>query len=236
MKDSSMNRWMWLIGLAAAALIFVSFGPLSSGEPGESASGVSVAHWYNTHVNQQWASVWLVGLALFLLLVYVTQLRAVLAQTGGERLWPNMVFASGVLLVAGIVVAGSVEMTLIIASHTHEFAVAHFFNFYSSNNYLLILAGLDFLALSAGLAILLNRRGPAPLPKLLGWYSILVGLVGAAGPFSFFALLFGFPIWLLATGIVIARKQSRGTLGGDPGGAAAVSAAAPPAAAETVAA
>ena len=55
MKDSSINRWLWLIGLLAAALFFVSFGPLSSGSPNENASGTSVAHWYNTHVNQQWA-------------------------------------------------------------------------------------------------------------------------------------------------------------------------------------
>ena len=100
--------------------------------------------------------------------------------------------------------------------------MAHFVNFYSQNNELLILAGVDFLTLSTGLAILLNR-GIAPLPKLLGWYSILVGVVGAAGPLSFFAI-FGFPIWLIATGIVIAVKQSRGTLGGDSGGGASVSA------------
>ena len=68
---------------------------------------------------------------------------------------------------------------------------------------------MDFLTLSAGLAILLNR-GVAPLPKLLGWYSILVAVVGMAGPLSFLAFLFGLPIWLLATGIVIAVKQSRG--------------------------
>jgi hypothetical protein len=226
MKDSAMNRWLWLVGLVAAALIFVSFGPLSSGSPGENASGVSVAHWYNTHVNQSWLTIWLVGLALFLILVYVTVLRSVLVQTGGQRLWPNIAFASGILLVAGVLVSGSFQMTLIIAAHTHEFAVAHLVNFYSANNYLLLLAGLDFLTLSVGLAILLNRRGAAPLPKLLGWYSILVGLVGAAGPLSFLALLFGFPIWLLATGIVIAVKHSRGTLGGDPspGAGAAVSA------------
>ena len=222
MKDSSVNRWLWLIGLVAAALLFVSFGPLSSGSPDQSASGVTVAHWYNTHVNQQWLTVWLVGLSLFLILVYVTQLRTVLVQAGGQRLWPNIVFASGILLVAGVIVAGSFEITLILASHTHEYAVVHFVNFYSMNNELLLLAGMDFLTLSAGLAILLNR-GVAPLPKLLGWYSILVGLVGAAGGLSFLALLFGFPIWLIATGIVIAVKQSRGTLGGDSGGAAAVS-------------
>lgn len=217
MKDSSVNRWLWLIGLIAAALLFVSFGPLSGSTPGENASGVTVAHWYNTHVNQQWATIWLVGLALFLLLVYVTQLRAVLIQAGGQRLWPNLVFASGILLIAGIIVAGSFEVTLILASHNHQFALAHYVNFYSQNNELLILAGMDFLTLSAGLAILLNR-GVTPLPKLLGWYSVLVAVVGAAGPFSFLALVFGLPIWLLATGIVIAAKQSRGTLGGEPDG------------------
>jgi hypothetical protein len=215
MKDSSLNRWMWLIGLAIVALIFVSFGPLSNGGPGENASGVSVAHWYNTHVDQQWLTIWLVGVALFLLLVFVTQLRAVLVETGGQRLWPNIVFASGILFIAGIVVSGSFEMTVILASHNHDYAVAHFANFYSQNNELLLLAGMDFLTFSAGLAVLLNRE-IAPLPKRLGWYSIVVALVGTAGPVSLLAFLFGFPIWIIATGIVIAVKSRRGTLGPAP--------------------
>jgi hypothetical protein len=221
MKDSALNRWLWLIGLVAAALIFVSFGPLSNGSPNENASGVTVAHWYNTHVNQQWLTVWLVGLALFLLLVFVTQLRAVLVQAGGQRLWPNLVFGSGILLLAGFIVGGSIQMTLILASHNRDYAVAHLINFYSTNNELLFLAGMVFLTLSTGLAILLNR-GVAPLPKLLGWYSILVAVVGSAGPLSFLAFLFGLPIWILATGIVIAVKQKRGTLGPSQGGGASV--------------
>ena len=226
MKDSSLNRWLWLIGLVAIALIGVSFGPLSSGSPGENASGLSVANWYNSHVNQQWAVLWMVGVALFLLLVFATQLRTVLVNSGGQRLWPNIVFASAILLVAGTIVSGSFAITLILASHNHQYAIAHFINFYMTNDYLLLLAGIDFLTFSAGLAILLNRE-VAPLPKLLGWYSILVAVVGVAGPLSFFAFLFGFPIWVLATGIVIAVKQSRGTLGGGPAAGAAVSVAAP---------
>ena len=226
MKDSALNRWMWLIGLVAVALLFVSFGPLSSGSPAENASGVTVAHWFNTHVNQQWASIWLVGTALFLLLVFVTQLRTVLIQAGGQRLWPNVVFASAVILIAGLVVAGSFEVSLILASHNHQFGITHVLWFYNQNDELLVLAGMIFLTLSTGLSILLNRAS-APLPKLLGWYSLLVALVGIAGPLSFLSFLFGFPIWIIATGIVIAVKQSRGTLGGDsgPGAGAAVSAA-----------
>jgi hypothetical protein len=78
---------------------------------------------------------------------------------------------------------------------------------------------MDFLIFSTGLAILLNR-GANPFPKGLGWYSLLVTMVGIAGPLSLFSLLFGLfglPIWVLATGIVIAVNQSRGTVGRDPG-------------------
>jgi hypothetical protein len=224
MKDSSFNRWMWLIGVAIVALLIVSFGPLSSGSPNENASCVAVAHWYNTHVNQQWATVWMVGLALFLLLVFVTQFRTVLIEAGGggQRLWPNVAFASSIVLVAGLIVLGSFEVTLILAAHNRDYTVAHFVNFYSQNAELLFLAGIVFLSLSSGLAILLNR-GATPLPKLLGWYSILVAVVGSAGPLSFFSF-FGLGIWLIATGIVIAVKQSRGTLGPSEGGGAPVAA------------
>lgn len=228
MKDSALNRWMWLIGLVAVALLFVSFGPLSSGQPNENASGVSVAHWYNAHMNQQWATVWMVGLALFLLLVFATQLRAVLIKAGDgeQRLWPNLVFASMIMLVAGTVVSGSFTITLFLAAHNHDYAVAHFINFYDQNDELLLLAGMIFVTFSTGLAILLNR-GAAPLPKRLGWYSLLVAVVGVAGPFALFSFLFGFPIWVLATSIVIAVKSSRGTLAGDSGPGPAVSAAQP---------
>jgi hypothetical protein len=224
MKDSAINRWMWLIGLVAVALLFVSFGPLSSGQPKENASGITVAHWYNTHMNQQWLSVWLVGAALFLLLVFITQLRTVLAQAGGQKLWPNVVFGSGILFLGGVIVAGSFEVTLLLAAHNHDYAVAHFINFYSQNDELLLIAGIVFLTLSTGLAMLLNRE-VSPMPKRLAWYSILVAVVGTAGPIGMFDFVFGLPIWILATGIVIAVKNSRGTLGGDsgPGAGAAVS-------------
>ena len=97
--------------------------------------------------------------------------------------------------------------------------MAHFVNFYNQNDELLLLAGMDFLTLPAGLAILLNRE-VAPLPKRLGWYSILVALVGVAGPLSLLGFLFGLPIWIIATGIVIAVKSNRGTLGPAPDGSA----------------
>jgi hypothetical protein len=212
MKDAAVTRWMGFLGLATVVALFLGFGPLGGGAPGENASGVSVAHWYNTHVNQSWGSVYVVALGLVLVMVFVTQLRTVLRTAGGGQLWPNLAFASGIILVTGIVVLGCFQTTLILASHNHEYAVVKFANFFGENNEILFLFGVGLLTLSTGLAILLNRA-VTPLPKTLGWYSVLVGVICAAGPLSFFAFLFGFPIWLIATGFVVATKQRRGTLG-----------------------
>jgi len=68
------------------------------------------------------------------------------------------------------------------------------------------------LTLATGASILLDRS-PTSLPKRLGWWSVLVGVVGCLGPISFFALLFGLPIWLIATGFVIGTKARRATRG-----------------------
>jgi hypothetical protein len=212
MRDSSVTRWMGFIAIGIVVAIFLGFGPLGSGTPGENASGAVVAHWYNTHVGQSWASIYLVGLALALLLVFATQLRSVLRQVGTGELWSNMSFAAGIILVSGIVVLGAVEITLILAAHNHQYAIVKTFNFFSDNNELPIIFGMFLLSLTTGLGILLNR-GATPLPKTLGWYSVLVGVLAVAGPLAFIDFLFAFPIWLLATGFVIATKARRGTLG-----------------------
>jgi hypothetical protein len=212
MKDSGVSRWMGFLGILVVVPIFVAFGPLGSGSPGENASGVAVAHWYNTHTGQNWGSIYLVGLALAVLLVFVTQLRSALRQAGGGELWPNVTFAAGIVFVAGFVVLGTFQVVLILAAHNHEYSMVKFLNFFGDNNELPILFGMCLLGLTTGLAILL-KRGAAPLPKTLGWYSLLVGVLSLAGPLGFLDFLFAFPIWLIATGFVIATKQRRGTLG-----------------------
>jgi hypothetical protein len=212
MKDSGVSRWMGFLAILVVVPIFLAFGPLSGNSPGENASGIAVAHWYNTHTGQSWASIYLVGLGLAVLLLFVTQLRSALRQAGSGELWSNMSFAAGIIFVAGFIVLGTFEVTLILAAHNHEYSIVKVFNFFGDNNELPIIFGMFLLGLTTGLAILL-KRSATPLPKTLGWYSVLVGVLAIAGPFGFLDFLFGFPIWLIATGFVIATKQRRGTLG-----------------------
>ena len=180
MKDSALNRWMWLIGLVAVALIFVSFGPFSSGQPNENASGVSVAHWYNTHVN-----------------------RAVGHDLDGRT---GLVSAAGLRHAAARRAHTGWRSTKAVAEHRvrfddpvhrghhrlgqfHDDALPGVAQPPVRHRALHQLLPAEQRATpagrhglpdpSAGLAILLNR-GANPLPKRLGWYSILVAVVGMA--------------------------------------------------------
>lgn len=152
---------------------------------------------------------YVVGFGLALLILFVSQLRTVLRNSGGgQTFWPNVVFAAGILLVVGIVIAGVFQVVLITAAHNHEFAIVKTMNFVGDNNELGFIFGMALLTLATGASILLNRS-TNPLPKTLGWWSVLVGVVSCLGPVAFFALLFGLPIWFIATGFVISTKARR---------------------------
>jgi len=209
MNDVRVSRWMGFIAILAAVAIFIGFGPLSGSSPGENASGVKVAAYYNGHVAQSWASIYVVALGLALLTVFICHLRTVLRNAGdGQALLPNVAFAGGLFLILSVIVAGMFEVVLILAAHNHEYAIAKIANFWSDNNELGIIFGNALLTLATGASILLNR-GAEPLPKRLGWWSVLVGVVTCLGPIGFFGLIFGLPIWAIATGFVVSTKARR---------------------------
>lgn len=209
MSDARISRWMGPLGLLTVIALFIGFGPLGGSAPGENASGVTVAAYYNAHAGTSWASIYVVGFGLALFVLFLSQLRTVLRNAGGQQaFWPNVVFAAGIILVAGVIIAGTFQVIIITAAHNHEFAIVKLANFVGDNNELGILFGIALLTLSAGASIVLNRSA-VPLPKTLGWYSLLVGVVACLGPIGFFAFLFGFPIWLIATGFVITVKAQK---------------------------
>ena len=182
MSDERVSRWMGLLGLLTVIAIFIGFGPLSGKSPSENASGLKVAAYYNAHMATSWASIYVVGLGLALLVLFVSQLRAALRKAGGgQTFWPNVSFVAGILLVAAVVLAGTFQVVLILASHNHEYSIAKLANFVGDNNELGFIFGMALLTLATGASILLNRTAD-PLPKTLGWYSLLVGVVSCLGP------------------------------------------------------
>ena len=123
-------------------------------------------------MSQEWAQIYVIGFGLALLVRFVTQLRDVLRDTSGQRLLPNVVFAAAIILVAGIIVDGTLQIVMILAAHNREYAIVKTMNFVGQNNELAFLFGLALLMLATGLCILVSRE--AGLPKMLGWFSLLV--------------------------------------------------------------
>jgi hypothetical protein len=142
-------------------------------------------------VSQEWAQIYVIGFGLALLVLFVAQLRDVLRDTSGQRLLPNVALAAA----------------MILAAHNGEYAMVKTLNFVGENDELSFLFSLALLMLATGLCILGSRQ--AGLPKVLGWFSLLVGVVACAGPVSFYAILFGLPIWLVATGFVTSTQARR---------------------------
>jgi hypothetical protein len=212
MTDLTFRRWLGPLGLLAAVLIFVGLGPLGSGVPGENASGITVAHYINA------------GLAL--LTVFMVTVHGVLRESN-QKVLPTSFLVGFIVFFTSFLVSGSFTVVTILAAHNHDYAVAHIANFTSNNGELGVLLGLAMITLIAGLAILTNRDRLV-LPKTLGWYSLLVAVVSCLGPLSGLSLVFGLPIWVIATGFVISTKTRRGTLG--PSGDVGVASVAAPAA------
>jgi hypothetical protein len=210
MNDSSIGRWIGPVGLLGVLSVFVGVGPLSGSSPGENAPGASVAAYYNSHVVRNWVAVYLVTLGTALLVVFLVHVRTILRRSGSETL-ANSMFAASILLLAAMMVSAANEVALILAAHNHENAIVHTLNFLNVNSQYGIVFGIGLVTFTTGLCILLNTE--SPLPKLLGWYSILVAAVCCAGPFSGLAVLFGFPVWTIAIGFLITVRTRRGTLG-----------------------
>jgi hypothetical protein len=211
MTDLNFKRWLGPLGLLGAVLVFLGVGPLSGNIPGEDASGVTVVHYLNAHMGQAWASIYLVGAGLVLLTVFLVSVHSVLRMSD-QKVLPNSMFAASLIFIIGFVTSGIFQVIVITASHTHEYGVAHVANFASDNAELGMVVGMAMVTLITGLCILTDRRQLA-LPKTLGWYSLLVAAVACSGPTAGFDFVFGFPIWVIATGFVISTKTRRGTLG-----------------------
>jgi hypothetical protein len=204
MSDARVTRLMGPLGILILVLLGVGFGALNGGQPNENASGVTDVTWMNAHTTMRWAQIYVLGLALALFLVYVTQLRRILKDaSGSEHLWPNLVFAAGIVFVAGELVAGAVNATVfILAAHNHQYTIAHFANFVGQNSEAPMIFGLALFSLSLGLAVLTKST----LPKWLGIVALVLGVVAVLGPIGFLGTL-AIAIWIPVTGFVVGSKS-----------------------------
>ncbi len=203
MSEGRVTRLMGWIGLLALISFVVGFGVLNGNQPSENASGATDVAWMNSHSTMRWAQIYVIALALTLVLVFVAQLRRILHDaTNGRQVWPDLVFAAGLIFVAAELASGGVNATVfIIAAHNHDYAIAHLANFVGQNSEIAMIYGLALLTLTTGIAILSGST----LPRWIGIVSVIIGIVCVLGPIGFFGVLAA-ALWLPVLGFVVAAK------------------------------
>lgn len=211
MSDQRLARLMGPAGLIVLVFVFLGFGPLGSGSPGENASGAAVVSWYNAHMAQSWASFYCVAAGIGVLFFYAVALRAKLRQAGAGSILSTTAFASGVALVAAVIASGATHVAIILAAHEHRPSVAALLNFIDQNNFEVILFGVVAMSIFTGAAIL-NRSS---LPAWLGWVTVVIGVLSALGSLSFIGLL-AWGIWLPVAGFVIGSHEPAAPRGAAP--------------------
>jgi hypothetical protein len=104
--------------------------------------------------------------------------------------------------ISGMLLAAALQTTLLDASHYGHAAVIQSVNYLTADDFFPIVIGLSIFAIATGVGML--RSGA--LPAWLGWVTVALGVLAAAGPLGGIAFLIA-PVWAVLTGVVLLLRR-----------------------------
>jgi hypothetical protein len=196
------RKWLALCGIVGAILPVVVIFAGGNG-PNDHASGAKVVSFYGSHKTGNNLAALLLGIAGILLVLFGSQLRAVLS---GDRpaasVLSRAAFGGFVAAAATMFVAACTHLAVVDAAKYGLVGTAQALN--TLDNYALFGVALAFsiIGLSAGFCTLAHPV----LPRWLGWAAVVIGVVCLLGPIGFFgaALLL---VWILVVAILMFRRE-----------------------------
>jgi hypothetical protein len=144
------------------------------------------------------AWLWMIGCLAFLW--FVALLRARLAETeGGQHTYTTLAFTgAGAAAVFGLLMQAG-DLGAAIDHDSISAATAG--TLHNLNDVFFVCAELALIPFFVGVAVIAFRT--AVLPKWWAVFSVLVAIVLVIGPIGWAALIFGTPLWLLGTGLIV---------------------------------
>lgn len=192
--------WTPLTGVLFVVLLFVSFAV--AGEPPEAGEPVAeiVAH-YTDNKDSILVGSLIGGIAALMLLFFAAILRKLLvAAAGPGSVMANLVLAGAVIIATGAMIDATIQFAIAEAAEDIDPVAVQALQALWDNDFLPIGLGIVTLLLSAGAGIV--RTGV--LPTWLGWFAIVLGVVGLT-PVGWFAFLGG-GAWVLITSVMLAVR------------------------------
>ena len=213
-----LEKW-WKVGgvagIASVVLLVVPAG-LVADEPRYSDGGREILSWYARNGGRWTLSIFVIGIALaFFLLPFLSALASVLERAEGEpHVWSRVAFASGLLIVAGMVTGWGGEGILSYLARDAGEEVARAGVAFALFIYAITGLFVGAFVLSSSLVILKDEV----FSRWVGWFGLVVAavnIIGAAAVFDtpdgFFGVLrtrvapLALAVWIIAVSVGMIR-------------------------------
>jgi Domain of unknown function (DUF4386) len=204
MNGSRRNEWLVPLGtgIGFAVLLIISF--VVTGEPKSADDGpAEVAQWYSDNKDAAEIGSFIGVVGASLLIFFGAYLRKILEPGAGL-----MLSILPLIALAIVAVGGAIDGMLMFAAAEAVGDVPapeiQTIQAIWDNDFLPLVLGVLVFNWSVGLAVL--RSGA--LPKWLGWWGIVFGVVTLAGPIGFVGAL-GAALWIVIASIMLSMRARR---------------------------
>jgi len=206
MSPSENRRWA-LVGSLTVALWIVGIILINKNGPADHATGSQILAWYKSHSDTIVIGGWLFMLGCLGFVTFVSGVRMRLAEAAGPAgHLPGLALAGAAMagvcgmLTAGVDLAGGIDKNDIDPGTAAAF--------HHSVDLFFVCAELAAILPLAAFAIVAWRT--RLVPRWWAGFSALVAVVLVIGPIGWLGLIFGLPIWLLGTSLlVLLRSRER---------------------------
>jgi len=177
---------------------------MTSNTPARTANGATVLAYYQAHNARMGGAGFSLMLSVVFGLFFYGILRSYLSRSPRAEWAASIGFAGAVMFGVGALVSAGVDFAFSDVQTNLSAATAQVLNVLQNDlNGFLISGGLCALMLGFGIAILRARL----MPRWLGWVTIVIGVLAAAGPLIGVALLLE-GLWVLVMSVMLFQHNA----------------------------
>jgi hypothetical protein len=199
-----VSKLFALSGVAFVVLVVVAIVGIGGSTPGTDASAAKLASFYGDNTLRQGLGTFVLAASVPFLVVFGIGLATALAAqtTGGLTAW-GYVLVAGTILVAGAALLASVAHFALASGADEEIApvALQALNSIDGNTWMAFNPAFGVMMLGAA-GVLISAR----VLTWLGWIALVLG-IAAFIPFADFVALLATLLWIVVTGIVLARGK-----------------------------
>ena len=196
------RRLLALSGIAFVGLALVAVVGIGGSTPGTDASAERLASFYGDHdIRQGIASFVLAAAALFVVLFGIGLATRFALRDGSLSVWGYVLVAGTILVAGAVLVTAFAHFALANGADENISPVAlQALNSLDGNTWMAFNPALGVMMIGAAGTLL-----SAGVLRPLGWIALVLG-VAAFVPFADFFALLAALLWIVVTGIVLARS------------------------------